>query len=452
MELLLQFSWFRSGDPRDKVFALWGLIDPSTPMTSLIRPNYHTSVEEVYLHTAIYVIKMQRRLDIIHSHYHESSSGSLSYPHQAIEFHREVLLSLPSWVPDWRKPLVNTLANLGVSVGSHRWLQEKHRGKVYNFTDEEFGRVAAIGLDNRTLRVKAFKLGNVIEIVGTNIFPCPSIRERTEFRRSFIEWVDLISYGPQVLAQYLRFLFRDVLERSNTLDVDDLTSPFRLKLDLDEYVESYPENITWFDRKHVQFEKEIFFYILALIGSNDLLGFSRIRPAIEAMLEEDGAPQIATYDLESVHEFLMNPGHGEVALSRWWPTFCAVFNTDPGAWGPTVWREVRSMICGMSRSSEEKYTLQMPQKWLDHGKFGYTFFLVQGYGLGVCPPCVKPESGDVVAKLAALAEPVILRPMRSVSNKKTVFTLVGECFVVHSQARTVITPELASQMEFIYLI
>lgn len=69
-----------STDPRDKVFAILGLV--SGAWYEGLTPDYNLSLEEVYTGVAGYVLLQQKNAEI------------LTYP-------RNTLPSLPSWVPDW---------------------------------------------------------------------------------------------------------------------------------------------------------------------------------------------------------------------------------------------------------------------------------------------------------------------------------------------------------------
>lgn len=84
-------------EPRDKVFALFGMID-SAQEHGLIA-DYKMDTEEVYTKITLYIIKSSRRLDVL-----AYCSGEKN------------ILSLPSWVPDWsvkhREPLIKYIKHL----------------------------------------------------------------------------------------------------------------------------------------------------------------------------------------------------------------------------------------------------------------------------------------------------------------------------------------------------
>ena len=86
LSVLLAFRDFEATDPRDKVFALLGLVQ-NTGHSSLLLPNYKEPVAKVYE-------------DVVH--YHIQSNGNLDIL-SAAGFSKLSVNELPSWAPDWRK-------------------------------------------------------------------------------------------------------------------------------------------------------------------------------------------------------------------------------------------------------------------------------------------------------------------------------------------------------------
>jgi hypothetical protein len=84
VELLNSFRRFRVTDPRDKVFALYGLLQTSDNKSQLIC-DYHSNPGRVFIKVAESILESCTTLDI------------LSSPHGSTKFSK----SLPSWVPDW---------------------------------------------------------------------------------------------------------------------------------------------------------------------------------------------------------------------------------------------------------------------------------------------------------------------------------------------------------------
>ncbi|KAF2491162.1 HET-domain-containing protein [Lophium mytilinum] len=78
-------QYFECGDPRDKVFAILGLVDDLDSITHTeLNPDYSTPVAEIYRRFAWFIITRQKSLRILHD----------------VGITRR-LEGLPSWVPDW---------------------------------------------------------------------------------------------------------------------------------------------------------------------------------------------------------------------------------------------------------------------------------------------------------------------------------------------------------------
>jgi hypothetical protein len=85
LSVLLAFRDFEATDPRDKVFALLGLVR-NTVHSSLLSPDYKKPVTKLYEDVVHYHIKCCGNLDIL------SAAG----------WNKLSVNELPSWVPDWR--------------------------------------------------------------------------------------------------------------------------------------------------------------------------------------------------------------------------------------------------------------------------------------------------------------------------------------------------------------
>ena len=84
LELLAMFRLYFATDPRDKVFALYSLFDPSDLAKLVLQPNYNLKADRIYLDAAIDIINLDKSLDFL------SFAGNC----------RDNCI-LPSWVPDW---------------------------------------------------------------------------------------------------------------------------------------------------------------------------------------------------------------------------------------------------------------------------------------------------------------------------------------------------------------
>ncbi|KAK4231677.1 heterokaryon incompatibility protein 6,OR allele [Podospora fimiseda] len=84
LDLLASFRIFQATDPRDKIFGILGLLNPSDLQKMHFKqPNYSMSLPDVYTQLAIDCLTLENNLDIL------SMAGESSFD------------SLPSWVPDW---------------------------------------------------------------------------------------------------------------------------------------------------------------------------------------------------------------------------------------------------------------------------------------------------------------------------------------------------------------
>lgn len=82
--LLRKFRHYQSTDPRDKIYALFGL----NPEYHEIKPDYDISAEQLYCRLARAYLELERRVDIL-----LDCEGPSGRSH------------LPSWTPDWSAPL-----------------------------------------------------------------------------------------------------------------------------------------------------------------------------------------------------------------------------------------------------------------------------------------------------------------------------------------------------------
>lgn len=97
LDLLCDFHGWHATDPRDMVFALYGIVHEDDPDRNILKPDYSLTVSELYTNLAIYFLQNHRDLSIL--------SIATSPVKNFADVSRQHWL--PCWVPDWREsPLV----------------------------------------------------------------------------------------------------------------------------------------------------------------------------------------------------------------------------------------------------------------------------------------------------------------------------------------------------------
>ncbi len=114
-----------ASDPRDKIYGLLNLLDPS--LTALITPDYTASVLDVYTDLARATIRATESLDIIRHCYPTLNSG------------------FPSWVPDWT---VNPIGS-ALSISNTAFAASGSSTATVQYLS-----------DNRLLSCKGFRIDN----------------------------------------------------------------------------------------------------------------------------------------------------------------------------------------------------------------------------------------------------------------------------------------------------
>lgn len=88
--MLLMMRWTKATDPRDKVYAILGISSGFSKLDLV--PDYSISVRDAYIRTAVVISQMGRLSGLAFLSFVQHSDRGLS-------------LDLPSWTPDWRRPL-----------------------------------------------------------------------------------------------------------------------------------------------------------------------------------------------------------------------------------------------------------------------------------------------------------------------------------------------------------
>ncbi|KAJ4291664.1 hypothetical protein N0V90_009559 [Kalmusia sp. IMI 367209] len=434
--LLTSFANLNATDPRDKIFGLWGFVAEG-PNRELLRPDYNLSTEEVFSRAARYLVSTHRELTILATHSH----GESSYEHfLRLQFGKPKVemetLDLPSWVPDLRTSLKNSSTNQ-----IHMWLNERHKGETPIFTDDEFTNLVKFSDDGRKLRILGMKVGKISAVYSGDMFPyLAKVAGHDEddtvglpFRDQFANFVQLAAHGEEILSHYFRFVFRSA-EGTNSPLFDyetDLSEPISMMVFLDN------GNITV--NTEGTFGSRLIKFLVRLIGDNGLFsGTSTSRKTESAPEEHNGEESDSP---ESIDSFIASGKDAEIDPSKWWDAMTGAF--DMKTWPQSMKDNLIATACGADASQEGREdSMKEIQSWIGTKRFN--FFVVPGFGLGVCPDCIKPEVGDIVFRPAAHNGPMILRPVRDVvpvydapSWLRPIgsFKNVGECFVSHSLVR-----------------
>jgi hypothetical protein len=164
--LLRRFRNRKATDPRDKVYALLSLVDPSPDRPPLI-PDYSLSEAEVYINASIESIYASNSLSVL-----------------SIDVARKYRQDLPSWVPDWEAPgdfshneRISTIS-LYDTCSEHRLDPSTIRlhGRELVLEGRHMGRVSSVGKVMLSDSVETFR-----NIMGSWI-------ETTDFHASVGSW------------------------------------------------------------------------------------------------------------------------------------------------------------------------------------------------------------------------------------------------------------------------
>jgi hypothetical protein len=186
--LLFVSSGRESENPRDRIYALYGLMKDE--MNPLLQPDYAKSVAEVYANTTRHLISAGTSLDILCGH---RSHGRLD--------------ELPSWVPDFRYFGLETGALVqasGESVIYYASLSEQHASLKYS---------AQLSQEWQSLTVTGIFLGTVT-LLSDILVPDPELKTEG-FVRSENLWAAKLVESQEWKPEELEAIRRvsDIIKR-----------------------------------------------------------------------------------------------------------------------------------------------------------------------------------------------------------------------------------------------
>ena len=94
--LLNNSKFLECTNPRDCLYALFGMIFASGYGDDLLKPNYNLSAVEIYIKVAVHMLKSRQNLDLLSHICHDCRGIPCRDKEKAVE-----LSGLPSWVPEW---------------------------------------------------------------------------------------------------------------------------------------------------------------------------------------------------------------------------------------------------------------------------------------------------------------------------------------------------------------
>jgi hypothetical protein len=329
------------------------------------------------------------------------------------------VLNLPTWVPDWRKSVLNSN-----TTQSHSWLNQIHQGKQPVFNDEEFGALVKFSDDSRRLSVNGMRVGQISTVYKGGTFPYPVKSDDQSFANltcteRFANFLGLAGHGRDVISQYFRFVFRSAEGTTNRL--------FEYETDLSDPIHTmiFRENGNITMDLEGALGCQLINFLVNLIGEENLSGV----PASGNNVQENS----------TVPAF---PADDKAALCTWWGAITGAFDID--TWPDSFKDKLKARAGGAHMDEEGRAeSMQEIKAWI--GTKSFNFFIIPGFGLGACPDCIKVEDGDFVFRPAAHDGPIILRPVGDGTFKN-----VGECFVSHTLIRAMDNEETLRSMRHLY--
>ena len=196
---LLRHRMCLSGDPRDKVYAFYGMRCKKALEDLGIEPNYdaETTTEVMYTRLAARAL-------------HKAHVAVLHVPRLIITPHEEsdtnfIRLTLPSWVPDWRWTEATPMSLLLAEVGETNTVLRYHASadSIFKpqFDLETFNSTSTLSKHLSQLP-KMLKLCGVTVAKVTQLTPRRWISRKTSIHQSLLEQAQLLQFDQYQIYEW----------------------------------------------------------------------------------------------------------------------------------------------------------------------------------------------------------------------------------------------------------
>lgn len=129
-----------STDPRDKLFAFYGILQDDVGANAFLVPNYGKSVVDVYIDITLYFIQRESCLDIFELLYDQPRGGSMM-----------AIAGLPSWANDWTQTAeLEKFHTTDFSAGGSNYLGMSFHAQNLRLSD-----------DRRRLGLQVYPVGTI---------------------------------------------------------------------------------------------------------------------------------------------------------------------------------------------------------------------------------------------------------------------------------------------------
>lgn len=219
LHLLYRTQGCQSTDPRDKVFALLGMLSDSLDVGLVA--DYNKTTRTVYLELAIALL-----------HMHGIALLTCAQTGSSIE-------DLPSWVPDWSLPPENMAEREGIAGPDATPWRQFRTGRTQKFADFE---VLHKDTSRPTLKVNGFLIdtvSSVVELLDTSTCPWKDIQET--YVRLYSKVLQLPAFTWASTTDTNDVVLFRTFTHTHSLPFNAIIDDFRVLLGKQPVRESYKE-------------------------------------------------------------------------------------------------------------------------------------------------------------------------------------------------------------------